>query len=85
MIVLIEMTLGPAVQVEPVPVFSHGRRVALTCSSLRLVICWVQIIVINTSQEVRLPRTSLVKKRHPPSLPAPQKGLDLSRKGWYFI
>ena len=77
MIVLIEMTLGPAVQVEPVPVFLHGRRVALTCSSLRLVICWVQIIVINTSQEVRLPRTSLVKKRHPPSLPAPQKGLDL--------
>ena len=54
-------------QLEPIPVSSHGRRVPLTCSSLRLVMCWVQIIVMNTSQEVRLPRTSLVKKKHPPS------------------
>ena len=67
MIILIKMMLGPAVQLEPIPVSSHSRRVPLTCSSLRLVMCWVQIIVMKTSQEVRLPRTSLVKKRHPPS------------------
>lgn len=59
MIMLIEMISGPTVQVESIPVFSHSTRVALTFPSLSLFTCRIQIIIIKTFKERRLPRTSL--------------------------